>query len=213
MFIDRSDAGKKLAIQLKKYRNKENVIVIGLARGGIVTAFEVAQALHLPLDVMCPRKIGAPRNAELALGAISETGLGFFNEELIKHLGVRDDWLKQECAKEQERSRSRLALFRKNRPPLALENKTIILVDDGLATGATMKAAICCLQGQKTAKIVVAVPVSPLTTLDEIRKLCNECVCLDTPWFFQGVGQFYENFTQIEDEEVVALLEASTSNK
>lgn len=207
MFTDRSDAGKKLALELKKYRNNENVVVIGLARGGVVTAFEVAAFLRVPLEVLCPRKVGAPNNPELALGAVTETGAGFFNEELIRHIGVRQDWFEAECKKEQERSKCRLELFRKNRPPLDVQDKIVIVVDDGLATGATMKAAILSLQGQKAKKTIVAIPVSPLDTAKEIQKLCDEFICLDLPWFFQSVGQFYEQFPQTEDEEVVALLQ------
>lgn len=206
MFQNRQDAGKKLATALKKYRNKENVIVIGLPRGGVVTAFEVANYLHAPLDVICPRKVGAPLNSELALGAITDSGIGFFNEDLIKNIGVRKDFLENACQREQETSRQRMALFRKDRPPLQFEGKTVILVDDGIATGATMKAAILSLKGLHAAKIVVAVPVSPPDTISEIKTMCDEVICLDMPWFFQAVGQFYQDFAQTEDAEVIKLL-------
>ena len=207
MFIDRQDAGKNLAPLLAKYRGQKNLLVIGLPRGGVVLANEVATYLQAPLDVICPRKVGAPHNPELALGAVTETGAGYFNDDLIRHLGVSQKYLELECAKEQERSKQRLALFRKGLAPLNLQGKTVILVDDGLATGATMKAAIMSARAQKAAKIVVAVPVAPPDTAHEIKAMCDEFVCIDTPWLFQAVGQFYHDFGQTEDEEVVAILE------
>ncbi len=206
MFIDRHDAGKKLAAALTDYKDIKDVIVIGLPRGGVVVAAQVAEYLHQPLDVICPRKIGAPFNPELALGAITETGQGHFNKQLIASIGVSPQYLEAECAKEKAVALRRLTLFRKGLPPLNVREKIVIIVDDGLATGATMKAAISSLKEQKALKIVVAVPVSPPDTAVEIRNMCDVFVCLDTPWSFQAVGQFYKNFEQTEDEEVVEIL-------
>lgn len=208
MFIDRQDAGKKLALELSKYKDKSNVLIIGLPRGGVVLASEVALFLHQPLDVICPRKVGAPSNQELAIGAVTETGQGYFNEPLIRALGVSPEYIKSECARQQAVAQMRLTLFRKSLAPLNFAGKTVIIVDDGLATGATMKAAIQSIKNQHAAKIVVAVPVSPADTAQEIQTMCDELVCLATPWNFQAVGQFYELFNQTEDDEVVALLTA-----
>lgn len=207
MFFDRSDAGKQLARLVSKYKNQKDVIVIGLPRGGVVTAYEVAVFLNAPLDVVCPRKIGSPDNPEFALGAITETGEGFFNDALIKQLHVSSTYLEEEIAKEKKCAEMRLALYRKGRHPLNLQAKTVLIVDDGLATGATMKAAILSVKLQTPAKIVVAVPVAPPDTVSEIQEMVDEFLCLETPRLFQAVGQFYRNFDQTENEEVIALLE------
>lgn len=206
MFQNRQDAGRKLALALEKFKNQHDLIVIGLPRGGVVLAYEVATFLKAPLDVISPRKVGAPFNPELAIGAVTETGEGYFNEELIQNIGVSPEYIENESAKEKERARARLALFRKGLPPIDLKNKTVILVDDGLATGATMKAAIQSVKKEKAKRVIVAVPVSPPDTASEIKALCDELICLDTPWLFQAVGQFYREFAQTEDQEVVDLL-------
>ncbi len=206
MFIDRQDAGKKLALALSHYKGSKNVLIIGLPRGGVVLAYEVATFLHCPLDVICPRKVGSPFNPELAVGAVTETGEGYFNEDVIRAHDVSKAYLDSECARQIEVAKKRLALFRKGLAPIDFHNKTIIIVDDGLATGATMKAAIQSIKAQKAAKIVVAVPVSPPDTAREIKAMCDEFISLETPWSFQAVGQFYQKFDQTEDEEVVTLL-------
>lgn len=205
-FKDRLEGGEKLVPKLSKYRNDPNALVIGLPRGGVVTAFAVAKGLNLPLDVVCPRKIGAPQNPELAIGAITETGEGIFDERIIHLLGVSNDYIRRTVEKEKLTAQKRLSLFRKNRPPLSVEGKTVILVDDGIATGATMKAAIKSAQAAGANAIVVAVPVAPPETADEIATLVDELVCLATPPLFEAVGQFYMDFSQTEDEQVVELL-------
>jgi putative phosphoribosyl transferase len=206
IFEDRHDAGMKLAQALMAYQKVSNAIVIGLPRGGVVTAYEVARYLELPLDVVCPRKIGAPQNPELAIGAITETGEGIFDESLIERLGISQEEIRTAVKREKAEAAHRIALFRKGRPQLDLSGKIVILVDDGLATGATMRAAIKSVRASKPEKIVVAVPTAPFETVQEIEQLANEVVCLDCPAFFQAVGQFYENFSQVEDAEVIALL-------
>lgn len=205
-FHDRKDAGKKLVPLLKKYANDPHAIVIGLPRGGVVTAFEVASGLHLPLDIICPRKIGAPFNPELAVGATTETGEAIFNEELLAQLDISEDYISRQIEKEKLVAQRRLEIYRKGRPPLDLEDKTVILVDDGLATGATMKAAIKSVRAGGASIVVVAVPVSPPDTFQEIEGMVDEAVAIDTPAFFAAVGQFYDRFDQTEDEEVIALL-------
>lgn len=206
IFSNRRDAGEKLVPELNKYRNDPNAVVIGLPRGGVVTAFEVAKGLHLPLDVVCPRKIGAPFNPELAIGAITETGEGVFHHDLISGLGVSQKYIEQEVEKEKKVAQRRLALFRKNRPKVSLQGKTVIIVDDGLATGATMQAAIKSVKKEMAERIVVAVPVAPQDIFEKIQEEVDEIVVLDTPAYFAAVGQFYVDFTGTEDEEVVELL-------
>lgn len=206
MFKDRKDAGKKLAEKLLSYKDSPNTIVLGLPRGGVITAFEVANKLHLPLDVICPRKIGAPFNPELAIGAITETGEGFFNEALIRECHISQEYIQKKVAEEKAQAEHRLKVFRKNREKRSVEGKVVILIDDGLATGATMKAAISTMQAEGALKMIVAIPVAPEDTLNEIETLVDEVICLDTPLFFAAIGQFYEDFSQIEDEEVIELL-------
>lgn len=212
LFKDRSDAGKQLAAALLEYANQKNAIVIGLPRGGVVVAAEVAAKLNLPLDVICPRKVGAPFNPELALGAVTETGAGFFNEDLIKELQIPQNYLKVEIEKQKNIAEQRLLMYRKELPPLNLNGKIVLLVDDGLATGATMKAAIQFVKMQNAKKIIVAVPVSPQERLQEMKKLVDEVVFLSAPYLFQAVGQFYEDFNQTSDEEVVDLLRSLHGN-
>lgn len=206
IFQNRQDAGKKLLSLLLQYKDTPNAVVIALPRGGVVTAHEIAQGLHLPLDIVCPRKIGAPYNPELALGAVTHTGAHFFNEDIIMQLGVSKAYLAQEIENEKEISLKRQLLYRKNRPPVYVQGKIVILVDDGLATGATMKAAIQWVKEQKAKKVVVAVPVAPPDTLQEVKLLVDEVFCLYAPTFFSAVGQFYEDFRQTTDEEVMELL-------
>lgn len=210
MFRNRIDAGKKLAVALKGFENTKDTIVIGLPRGGVVLAYEVAKQLHLPLDIICPRKIGAPWNPEFAVGAVTETGHYILDQNSIAQLQISERYLHDEIEKEKEQAQRRLSLFRPGRKPRDLKGKTIILVDDGLATGMTMKAAILSSQLEGATKIVVAVPVSPRDTLEEIRQQADEVVCLATPAFFEAVGQFYDEFYPVEDSEVVALMQQHT---
>lgn len=209
IFHDRVEGGKLLVPQLTAYKNKDHTIVLGLARGGVVVASEIAQGLHLPLNVLCPRKVGAPGNPELAIGAIMENGEGVFNEDLMRLLDVSEGYKERETAKEKEKSQERLKLFRKNHPLPNLSGFTTIVVDDGIATGATIQAAIKWLRQQKVAKIVIAVPVAALESLDTIKPQVDEVVCLHHPYDFGAVGYFYEHFNQTEDEEVQHLLDAS----
>jgi putative phosphoribosyl transferase len=209
IFRDRQDGGQQLAQALLKYRNFPDTVVLGLPRGGVVTAFEVAKALHLPLDITCPRKIGAPFNPEYAIGAITETGEGVFHDDLLARLGVSEQYIQQEVEKEKKQAQRRLSIFRKNRPKINLAGKTVIIVDDGLATGATMQAAIKSVKAEGAEKVVVAVPVAPSDTYEKIVNDVDEIIVLSTPSFFQAVGQFYQDFSQTEDEEVIKLLSLS----
>lgn len=206
IFYDRHDAGKKLAEALLEYKNDKEAIVIALPRGGVVVGYEVAKLLKLPLDIVSPRKIGAPFNPELAIGAITETGEKILSDELIDSLGISHEHLEQVIAKEKKEALSRLQRFRKNRPPRNLTSKKVIIVDDGLATGATMRAAIKTVKAEKAKELIVAIPVAPQDTLAKIKKEVDKVICLSSPYTFFAVGQFYERFDQTSDEEVVSLL-------
>lgn len=208
-FKNRRHAGQQLVPLLKKFENQKDVIVLGLPRGGVVTAFEVSTALKLPLDIISPRKVGAPGNPEFAIGAVDETGEGYFNLQLIQQLGIPESYLKETIEIEKKKAQHRLNIYRKDRKPLDLKNKTVILIDDGLATGATMKAAVQSVKAKGAKHIIVAVPVAPEETVAALQKMVDEMVCLSTPSMFYAVGQFYENFSQTEDDEVIALLTAA----
>lgn len=208
-FQNRMEAGKKLAQKLISYKNFPNGIIIALPRGGVPVAYQVAEALNLPLDIISPRKIGAPFNPEYAIGAITETGEGIFNEAAITRLNISENYLSNEIKKEQTKAQERLSRYRVGMPPRQLEGKTIFLIDDGLATGLTMKAAIQSLQETGVDKIIVAVPVAPPDTIQEISSKVDALFCLETPPYFEAVGQFYYDFSQTTDEEVIELLSKS----
>lgn len=213
IFENRLQAGELLVPRLKKYENNPDAIVLGLPRGGVVTAFAVARGLHLPLDVICLRKLGAPFNPELAIGAVGPTGETFLNESLINYLGISEDYIEDVKQRECGVAKMRLNLYRKGKGALDLENKTVILIDDGLATGATMHAAIATVKAEGAGRIVVAVPVAPPDTIEEMRNEVDEVICLHAPLFFQAVGQFYQDFAQTEDSEVIDLLQKAMSEK
>lgn len=206
IFHNRIDAGEKLSVELSKYRDNKDVVVLGLVRGGVVVADCIAKALHVPLDVVIVRKVGAPDNPELALGAVSDKGKGVFNEDLIHMLGVSKEYLRKEIEKEKAELASRKELFLQGREPLSIEGKIAILVDDGIATGASMKVAIESVRAQKAKKIVVAVPVAAPESLKEISPLVDEIVCLSKPPRFPAVGTFYRDFDQVRDKEVIEIL-------
>lgn len=206
IFENRHQAGKLLAEKLNAYRELPHTIVLGLPRGGVVLAYEIAVYLHLPLDLVSPRKIGAPHNPELAIGAITETGEGIFDQRLISLLAVSKEYIARTVEQEKNRAQQRLVLYRKGLPNRSLKDKTVILVDDGVATGATMKAAIRSAKSEGAKRVIVAIPVSSEKTLEEIRLMVDEVVCLSIPPLFEAVGQFYEEFDQTEDEEVIRLM-------
>ena len=207
MFKNRQAAGEKLIPQLEKYRNNHQAIILGLPRGGVVTASVIAQELKLPLDLIVPRKIGAPGNPELAIGAITEDGEGIFDESLITAYQISQKYIDQEVEKEKQEAKRRLKAYRAGRKPLDLKNKIAILVDDGVATGATMRAAIKSAKKKGALKVVVAIPVIAAEALIILKKESNEVIYLDAPAWFGAVGEFYEDFSQVEDEEVVKRLQ------
>lgn len=206
VFRDRADAGKRLAVELGHYRDRSNVLVLGLPRGGVVVAAEVARALHCPLDVLIVKKLGFPTNAELAVGAISETGAVVFNEDLIAVYGVSREYLDREAARKREEIDRRVSLYRGGRRGPELAGKTVILVDDGVATGATVKAAIASLRQERVARLVVAMPVAAPDAERELSQMADEWACLQAPFGFMAVGGYYQDFDQVEDDEVVEIL-------
>lgn len=206
IFKDRKDAGEKLAEKLKKYKNDPNAIVIGLPRGGVVVAFYVAQKLNLPLDIIVSKKITPPQEPELAIGAVNDLGETILDQNLISLLNVSPEYLKKELEIKQKEARRRLNLYRPNLSPLNLKNKTIIIVDDGIATGSTMEMAIKTAKKNGAKKIIVAVPMSAQDAIEKLKKEISEIICLDIPTSFMGIGQFYENFAQTSDDQVIELM-------
>lgn len=208
-FKDRTDAGLKLAQELQHYKGKNDTIVLGLPRGGVVTAYAIAHELDLPLDIVVPRKIGAPGNPELAVGAITEDGTAIFNQNIMHELGLKPSMLTQTIETEKKEAQRRLTVYRDKRPILELAGKTVLLVDDGIATGATMRAAIASVQKRGAASIIVAVPVAPPDAFELIKSEVDNIICLLVTPNFLGIGQFYDNFAQTTDEEVIALMKKS----
>src|SRR5712664_2335205 len=205
-FRDRREAGRRLAAKLAAYANRPDVIVLALPRGGVPVAYEVARALSAPLDVFIVRKLGVPGFEELAVGAIASGGVRVLNEEVARALPNADEIIESVTAKETAELQRREESYRDGRPAPELRDKTVILIDDGLATGATMRAAVKALRQRGAAKIVVAVPVGPPDTCREFEDEADEVICASAPEFFQAVGQYYEDFSQTSDEEVRELL-------
>jgi erythromycin esterase-like protein/predicted phosphoribosyltransferase len=206
IFRDRADAGRRLAAQLTEYEDRFDVLVLALPRGGVPVAFEVASRLAVPLDVILVRKLGVPGHPELAMGAIAAGGVQVLHNDLIDELGIPAAAVAQVASRERLELDRRDAAFRGNRPPPVIADRTIILVDDGLATGATMEAAIMALRSMKPARIVVAVPVGARDTCNRLRALADRVVCPEMPVDFRAVGLCYENFAETTDEEVRQLL-------
>jgi len=205
-FPNRTEAGRLLAGELTKYADRDDVIVLGLSRGGVPVAFEVAQRLGAALDVFIVRKLGVPGFEELAAGAIASGGVRVLNEDVVRALPNAEEVIESVTARETAELERREHEYRDGRPAPELRDHVAILVDDGLATGATMRAAVKALRERGVAKIVVTVPVGPPDTCREIEQEADETICLSTPPFFQAVGQYYEDFSQITDEEVRELL-------
>jgi len=207
LFADRVDAGRQLGMELRR-RRWESPVVLGLPRGGVVVAAEVARALAAPLDVVVVRKIGAPGRPELGLGAVADGDepLALVNDELIASLRVPGEHLRQETARQLMEVRRRQSLLRNGRPAIVLHDRTAIVVDDGIATGGSMRAALRMVRRASPRKVVLAVPVAPPETLAELAPDADEIVCLVTPPDFVAVGRFYWDFRQTTDDEVIALL-------
>jgi putative phosphoribosyl transferase len=205
-FRDRTDAGQALAGDLAGYAGRKDVVVLALPRGGVPVAYEVARALGAPLDVFLVRKLGLPGHEELAMGAIASGGIRLINEEVVQAYHVTRAEIETVAAAEQTELERRELLYRDGRPLPALADRTVILVDDGLATGATMRVAVLALRAESPARIVVAVPVAAADTCDEFRSFVDDVVCAETPEPFYAVGVWYEDFEQTTDQEVHDLL-------
>ncbi len=206
-YADRREAGRLLAGHLSAYAGRADVTVLGLPRGGVPVAFEVAAALGAPLDVFVVRKLGVPGHEELAMGAVAGGGVRVLNGDVIEELAITEDLIDQVATREQRELERRARAFRGDAPELALADRIVILVDDGLATGSTMKAAVQAVRQLGPAKIVVAVPVGPPSMCREIGEQADEVICPQMPRWFSAVGQWYADFTQTTDDEVVALLQ------
>jgi predicted phosphoribosyltransferase len=205
-FANRVEAGRLLAEKLVQYAGRGDVIVLGLPRGGVPVAFEVARRLHVPLDVFIVRKLGVPGFEELAAGAIASGGVRVLNDDVMRAIPHADEAIETLTARETAELERREHEYRDGRPAPELRGRVVILVDDGLATGATMRAAVKALRQSGAAKIVAAVPVGPPDSCREIEQEADETICLSTPVLFQAVGQYYEDFSQTSDQDVRALL-------
>lgn len=206
LFHNRTEAGRELATKLTVYAGRPDVLVLALPRGGVPVALEVAMVLDAPLDVFLVRKLGVPGHEELAMGAIASGGVYVLNENVVRALGIPDEEIESVASKEKRELERRERVYRGDRPAPEVRGKTVILVDDGLATGSTMRAAVATLRRQDPASIVVAVPVSARETCAEFQDEAEVCVCARMPEPFYAVGLWYEDFSQTTDEEVYDLL-------
>lgn len=204
IFRDRQDAGKQLAEKLMKFKG-ENPIILAIPRGGVVVAREIVIALRVELNLIIPRKIGAPYNPELAIGAVTEDGSTILDQDLITYLNVSEKYIESERQKQINEIKRRIEKYRVKE--LKLKDRTVILVDDGVATGSTMRAAIKSVRNQGAEKIILAVPVAPPDTIEKMEDEVDEIICLYTPQYFGAVGAFYQNFDQTTDKEVIEIIE------
>lgn len=206
MFVDRLDAGRQLASRMKPYQARKEVIVLGLVRGGVVTAYALAKELSLPLGIMSVKKIGAPYQPELALGAVCADGTTYFMDRILRAFGLSE----QDCAhavlQKQKEAQEKYQRFAISGKAHSLKKQTVILADDGLATGATMMASIASARAQGAASVVVAVPVAARDSLAKVKQAADEVYCLEVPEDFSAVGEFYRDFSQVEDAEVLQYL-------
>jgi len=207
IFVDRTQAGKLLAPRLESYASRSDVLVLALPRGGVPVAFEVSRALKAPLDVFVIRKLGMPGQEELAMGAIASGGVRVLNYDVVQTFGISSQMIEAVASREAEELVRRERLYRGNKPAPEISGRIVILVDDGLATGSSMRAAIAALRKQNPAKIVVGVPVAAPSTCNEFRSEVDEIICAVTPEPFHGVGIWYEDFSQTPDQEIHDLLE------
>jgi predicted phosphoribosyltransferase len=206
IFLDRTDAGRQLAKRLSAYAGRRDVLVLALPRGGVPIAFEVAKALNAPLDVFIVRKLGVPGHEELAMGAVATGGVRVLNADVVTALQIPRNVVDAVTSVESKELERRERLYRDDLPPPDVRGKTVILVDDGLATGASMRAAVAALRQRGPARIVIAVPVAAPPTCDEFKSEVDEIVCAVTPEPFHGVGYWYDDFVQVTDREVRDLL-------
>jgi len=208
VFRDRTEAGRLLGDAPVFLKDRKDVIVLGIPRGGVVVAKEVASRIHAPLDVIITRKIGSPWNPELAVGAVADDGEIILDHDLVNTLGISPDYLKSESERQIQEIRDRANKYRGNRPPPVLDGKTVVIVDDGIATGSTIRAAIQSVKKRKAATIIVAAPVGSPQAISDLSKIADRVVCLSAPEYFDAVGSFYDNFEQVDDDTVREILGA-----
>ncbi len=209
VFHNRQEAGQELIPELWQFYGKQDVVILGLPRGGVVVAYEIAQALNISLDIIVPRKIGSPDNPEFAIGAITEDGEGTFNRDVISMYRIPWEYIEKEVAKQTKEASRRLKTYRGDRPPLELKGKTVIIVDDGIATGSTMRAAIKSVKSKNPKELIVAVPVASTESIDKIKSMVDNVICLQPHLRFGAVGACYEEFRQVQDDEVINLIKKS----
>jgi putative phosphoribosyl transferase len=207
LFQDRREAGQALARELASFKGSSDLIVLGIPRGGVVVGHEIAKALGAPIDVYITRKIGAPHNPELAIGAVASDGTLIIDQQLVRRLGVEQDYIEEESKRQKGEISRRLSEYRGDRPSPDLAGKTVILVDDGVATGATTLVTIRAIKAQDPSELVLAVPVGPRDSIENLRQEVDKIVCLHAPEIFWAVGAFYNVFDQTSDAEVKALLQ------
>ena len=205
-FQNRTEAGRELAERLTAYTNREDVIVLGIPRGGVIVAYEVARELNAPLDVFMLRKLGVPGHEEFAFGAIASGGVRVLDRHVIRTLGLSNLDIELVTSMEKKELKRRELAYRGERPALLLKGRTVIVVDDGIATGASMHAGLTALRELEPTHIVVAVPVAPASVCSLLKPGVDELVCVSAPLSFRGVGQFYDDFSQVSDAEVIELL-------
>ena len=204
-FVDRAEAGRLLAAELTE-RHGQKAIVLGIPRGGIIVAREVARAIEGELDVVLAHKLGAPAHAELAVGSVAEDGKLFLNDAVVRDLDISNEYIEQEKARQLAQLQRRIAMIRKVRPKVPLKGKTVIVTDDGVATGATTQAALWAVRAEKPAYLIAAMPVGPEDTIEGLADDVDEMICLRTPALFAAVGQFYQRFYPVEDEDMLRVL-------
>ena len=206
MFRDRIEAGQKLAALLGEYANRDDVVVLGIPRGGVPVAFEVSKALRAPLDILLVRKLGAPGQRELAMGAIAGGGVRIINQDVVRDLGITQAELDSTIQEQEAELQRREQLFRGARPAVSVEGKVVLLVDDGIATGSSMLAAVDALRALLPKRIVIAVAVAPSQATRQMKSVADDFVCVSSPEWLFGISEFYDSFPQVEDSEVTALL-------
>jgi len=206
LFRDRVDAGRRLASRVAEVVEGGGCVVLAIPRGGVVVGFEVARVLNCSLDVVVPRKIGAPYQPELAVGAVAEDGSLLIEEDIANLVGASRGYIAEAAEREVEEIKRRVAKYRGGNPPVDVKGKTVVIVDDGIATGATVRAAMKYVRKLGADRVLVAVPVAPPETVEKIKREADEVICLYTPSDFYAIGQFYDNFEQTTDDEVVKLL-------
>jgi putative phosphoribosyl transferase len=209
LYRDRMEAGRRLAEKLQAYAGRPDVVVLALPRGGVLVAYEVARSLHAPLDVFLVRKLGVPGHEELAMGAIATGGVRVLNEDVLRMLPIPEHVIDAVAAEEERELERRERQYRDSRPPADVRGKTVILIDDGLATGSTMRAGLAALRRRGPARLIVAVPVGAAQTCHEFQDEADEAICAAMPEPFYAVGHWYGDFEQTSDEEVRALLARS----